>query len=269
MNWKTNGRLTVDGIGLEYICLGPAPDEAPTLVMLHEGLGSVELWRDVPQLLADSTGCGIFAYSRAGYGRSDAVPLPRPLDYMHREASDVLPDVLNQMGIQQAILMGHSDGATIAALYAGGSGDMRVRGQILIAPHFFHEPDGRAAIAEARKAFMDGKLREKLSKYHDHVDVAFLGWADSWLDPSSDDWNDADVIDYFRTPTLCIQGDADPYGTMLQIEEVSNRSYAPVDELRLPGIGHAPHIEAQEETLASITEFCKRLQRIEAEEVAI
>ena len=183
MTWVPEGRLTVGGLGLEYICLGPAPDDAPTIVMLHEGLGSVELWRDVPQRLADATGYGVFAYSRGGYGRSEPVSLPRPLDYMAREAEEVLPHVLDQMGIRKAVLLGHSDGATIAAIYAGSAGDMRVRGQILIAPHFFHEASGLAAIAEAREAFKAGELREKLAKYHDNVDVAFLGWAEAWLDP--------------------------------------------------------------------------------------
>lgn len=269
MNWTEHGTLNVGGLNLEYACHGPAPDAAPTLILLHEGLGCVALWRDLPQRLTEMTGFGVFAYSRAGYGRSDPVPLPRPLDYMEREAQEVLPLVLDQMHIQRAVLLGHSDGATIAALYAGGSGDMRVRGQILIAPHFFTEPFGLAAITQARAAFQSGGLQEKLSKYHDNVDVAFYGWADAWINPAQAEWNVADVIDYLRTPTLCIQGDQDPYGTMAQIDEVMTRSYAPVEELRLPGIGHAPHEEAAGECLETISDFCARLERIEAQRSAI
>lgn len=269
MIWQAEGKLTVNGLSLEYACHGAAPDQATTLVMLHEGLGCVDLWRDIPQRLAELTGFGVLVFSRAGYGRSDPVPLPRPLDYMEREAEDVLPKVLDQMGIRRCVLLGHSDGATIAALYAGGSGDMRVRGQILIAPHFFGEASGLAAIAEAREAFVSGDLKAKLAKYHTHVDVAFYGWADAWLDPGQAGWNVADAIDHLRTPTLCIQGDQDAYGTMAQLDEVMTRSYAPVDELRLPGVGHAPHLEATDQTLAEIADFCARLARIEAERVAL
>ena len=268
MGWAA-GAVAVAGHVLEYVRVGPPPAEAPTLVMLHEGLGSVGLWRDWPETLAKATGMGVLAYSRAGYGRSSPVDLPRPLDYMTREAVEVLGPLLDELGVHSAVLLGHSDGATIAGIYDGSVSDMRVRGMILIAPHFYHEPMGLDAIREARAAFDGGKLREKLAKYHADVDVAFRGWADAWLDPANADWNVAEVIDYLRTPTLCIQGDLDPYGTMAQIDEVADRSYAPVDDLRLTGIGHAPHIEAQEEVLECITEFCARLARIESEVVAL
>ncbi len=269
MTWTASGRMNINGFDLEYACHGPAPDTAPTLVLLHEGLGCVALWKDLPARLAEETGLGVIAYSRAGYGQSDPVPLPRPLDYMTREAEDSLGAVLDHLDIKQAILLGHSDGATIAALYAGGIEDFRVRGQILIAPHFFTEPMALKAIATAKDAYENGDLRDRLAKHHAHVDVTFKGWNDAWLAPGFVEWNVSECIDYLRMPSLVIQAEADPYGTMAQIEEVIERSYAPVDELRLPGVGHAPHLEATDQTLMAIKEFCARLVRIEQEEVAL
>ena len=258
------GRLQAAGFDLEYQCFGPPPGQAPTLVLLHEGLGAVALWRDFPQALADATGCGVFAYSRAGYGRSGPRALPWPLDYMTREATHVLPDVLQAIGFQNGILMGHGDGATIAAIYAGSVEDFRVRGLVLLAPHFFTEPMGLAAIAKARTAFEQGDLRAKLAKYHDTPDIAFRGWNDSWLAEGFAKWNVADVIDYLRIPTVAIQGDADEYGSLAQIEALETRSYAPVDVEILPQCGHAPHLDAPQAVLAAVGEFCARLARIEA-----
>jgi len=256
--------LAVSGLRLEAVCHGPPPSAAPTLVLLHEGLGCVALWRDFPQALAQATGFGVLAYSRAGYGGSDPVALPRPLDYMQREARDSVRPVLDAFGVRRAILLGHSDGASIAALYAGGSGDLRVRGLILMAPHVFTEPQGLAAIAEAKRAYEQGNLREKLAKYHAHVDVAFRGWNDAWLDPGFAAWNIEDCLDYIRAPTLVIQGEDDAYGTARQVEAVAARSYAPVETQMIPACGHAPHLEARDPTLAAVAEFCARLSRIEA-----
>jgi len=258
------GRLQAAGFDLEYQCFGPPPGQAPTIVLLHEGLGAVALWRDFPQALADAAGWGVFAYSRAGYGRSGPRALPWPLDYMTREATHVLPDVLQAIGFQNGILMGHSDGATIAAIYAGSVEDFRVRGLVLMAPHFFTEPMGLAAIAKARTAYEQGDLRAKLANYHDTPDIAFRGWNDSWLAEGFAKWNVADVIDYLRIPTLAIQGDADEYGSLAQIEALETRSYAPVDVEILPQCGHAPHLDAPQAVLAAVGEFCARLTRIEA-----
>ena len=177
--------ITVNGKTLEAVCYGPPPGKAPTIVMLHEGLGCVALWRDFPRKVAEATGFGVFAWSRAGYGQSDPVELPRPLDYMTREALDVLPGVLDAIGFRYGILLGHSDGASIAAIYAGGVEDFRVRGLVLMAPHFFTEEAGLQAIAAAKTAYEGGDLRERLAKYHGHVDNAFYGWNGAWLDPVS------------------------------------------------------------------------------------
>lgn len=256
-------KIEVDGAALEALCFGPSPGEAPTLVLLHEGLGCVALWRDFPRRLSERTGFGVFVWSRGGYGASDPVALPRPLDYMTREARQQVPHVLNAFGFRRGVLLGHSDGASIAALYAGGVEDFRVRGLILLAPHFFTEPSGLAAIARARTAFAEGDLRARLAKYHGHVDVAFRGWCDAWLDPGFAAWNIGDCLDYLRVPTLVIQGESDAYGTARQVEEVVTRSYAPVDVAMLANCGHSPHLEQPDLTLDAIAEFCARLERIE------
>lgn len=262
-------RLLVNGTALEYGCWGPAPDEAPTLVLLHEGLGSVAQWKGLPQALVDATGFGVFAYSRAGYGASDTISVPRPLEYMTREAEDTLGAVMDAAGIQQAVLLGHSDGATIAAIYAGSVSDMRVRGLILIAPHFFAEAGGLEEIRAAGKVYHTGDLRAKLAKYHKNVDAAFCGWHDAWTDPAFAKWNVADVIDHLRIPVLAVQGRDDPYGTLAQINEIATRIYSPLETLILDDCGHAPHLENPDATLAAISEFCDRLWRLEQQEVAL
>ena len=269
--WRAgaSSAVTIGGKRLETLCQGPAPDHTPTIVMLHEGLGCVALWRDFPQKLVAATGFGVFAYSRAGYGQSDPVKLPRPLDYMTREALETLPELLEAIGFRKGVLLGHSDGASIAAIYAGSVEDFRVRGLVLIAPHFFTEPSGLAAIAAAREAYEQGDLRARLAKYHQYVDSAFRGWNEAWLDPGFKAWNIADSIDYWRVPTLAIQGVGDQYGTLAQIREIETRAYSPVDVEILEGCKHSPHLEQPERTVAAIAEFCARLERIEASAVEV
>ena len=252
------GHIEAGGHRLEIARHPGARPEAPTLVLLHEGLGCVALWRDFPARLAAATGCAVVAYSRAGYGGSDPCALPRPLDYMTREAVDVLPEVLSQMGLGDHILVGHSDGATIAAIHAGRAPAPGLRGVCLIAPHFFTEPGGLAAIAAAREAYAVGDLRDRLAKYHGDVDAAFRGWNDAWLDPGFRDWNVEAVLDDIRVPLLALQGDADPYGTLAQVEVVSRRAGAAVETRILAGIGHAPHVEATEDTVATVAAFTAR-----------
>ncbi|MCB1448980.1 MAG: alpha/beta hydrolase [Nitratireductor sp.] len=263
----TAGWIEIRGKKLEAIAHGPPPGDAPTIVMLHEGLGCLELWRDFPQSLAEKTGMGVFAWSRAGYGRSDPVQMPRPLDYMTREAMDDLPEVLDAIGFRRGILLGHSDGASIAAIYAGGVEDFRVRGLVLIAPHFFTEQVGLDAIAAARTAYDSGDLRSKLARYHVNVDNAFRGWNDAWLDPRFRDWNIADAIDYWRIPVLAVQGEGDQYGTLAQIDEIEGRIYSPLDKVILTDCRHSPHVEATDRLLDAVGEFAARLQRIEDEPV--
>lgn len=263
--WKPGevSKVSAGGKSLEAVAYGPPPGKAPTIVMLHEGLGCVSLWRDFPQRLAEETGFGVFAWSRAGYGNSDPAELPRPLDYMTREALDVLPEVLDAIGFEYGILLGHSDGASIATIYAGGVEDFRVRGLVLIAPHFFTEPSGLASIAEARDDYEKGGLRERLARYHKDADNAFRGWNDAWLDPGFESWNIAEAIDYLRIPVLAIQGADDQYGTRAQIREIEDRIYSPVDVEIIAGCRHSPHLEHPDTTLAAIADFCARLDRIE------
>ncbi|WP_372884845.1 alpha/beta fold hydrolase [Shimia sp.] len=259
------GRIEIDGCGLEYRCHGPRPGEAPTVVMLHEGLGSALLWRDFPARLAAATGWGVLAYSRAGHGQSDLVDLPRPIDFMTREAEQVVPRLLDAIGFQSGVLLGHSDGATIAAIYAGSIEDFRVRGLILMAPHFFTEEMGLTEIARARDAYANDGLRDRMAKHHSDPDNTFRGWCDTWLDPEFKNWNVAEVIDYLRVPVLAIQGREDQYGTLAQIEEIENRSYAPVDVAILENCRHAPHLDQPERVLEVVTDYLERLRRIESE----
>lgn len=268
-DWSANphGLLDIEGVRLECACYGPSPDQAPTIVLLHEGLGSVSLWRDFPQKLGAATGFGVFAYSRQGYGQSQSIDLPRPLDFMTREAQGPLPELLDRIGLQRGILMGHSDGASISAIYAGSVADHRIRGLILMAPHFFTEPIGQAEIAQARIAFETTDLKDRLARHHRDPEGAFRGWNDTWLDPEFLSWNIGDVIDYFRIPTLAIQGRGDQYGTLAQIEEIETRSYAPVEMVVLEDCQHSPHLEQTDAVLEAVTDFTQRLERIEAEVV--
>jgi pimeloyl-ACP methyl ester carboxylesterase len=254
-----NGFLRVGASDLEYRMIGPAPDDAPTIIMLHEGLGCVGLWGDFPDRLAAATGAGVFVYSRAGYGASTPVTPPRPLDYMHREALDVLPDLLDQIGFRRGQLLGHSDGASIAAIYAGGVQDHRVRGVAMIAPHFVVEDIGLAAIAETGKAYESGGLKEKLARWHRDVDNTFYGWREAWLDPKFRDWDISEYLAYVRVPVAILQGADDQFGTLRQIEIPNEECYCPVDVTIIPDTGHSPHREAPQVTLDTITEFAGRI----------
>lgn len=263
MDWR-DGMIEVGGYRLETRVAGPAPDGGPVIALLHEGLGSAGLWRDFPEALSQATELSVFAYSRAGYGLSDPKPLPWPLDYMTREAMDVLPGVLDALGADEVILCGHSDGATIAAIHAGRVRDPRVRGLILMAPHFFTEPEGLAAIAEAKTLYDAGGLRERMAKHHRDPDNAFRGWNDSWLHPDFEAWNVAEVINGFTVPVLVIQGRDDQYGTLAQVSEVSSRAPRRVTEAILADCAHAPHLEARAATLGAIESFVDTLRVAEA-----
>src|ERR1700694_6101343 len=177
------GFLRIGASDLKYRMIGPAPDEAPAIVMLHEGLGSAGLWGDFPDRLQAATGAGVLVYSRAGYGASTPVKLPRPLDYMHVEALDVLPDLLDQIGFRRGLLLGHSDGASIAAIYAGANQDHRVQGLAMIAPHFIVEDISVASIAETKTAYETTGLKSNLARWQRDVDNAFYGWKRASLHP--------------------------------------------------------------------------------------
>jgi len=260
--FSPTGFLSIDGAELEYRMIGPAPDAAPTLVMLHEGLGSVGLWGDFPEKLQARTGMGVFAYSRSGYGASSPAKLPRPMDYMHREALDVLPKILETIGFRRGLLVGHSDGASIAAIYAGGIQDHRIRGLALIAPHFVVEDISVKSIAAIKTLYEQGDLKPKLARWHRNVDNAFYGWNGAWLDPAFRDWDISDYLAYVRVPVAIVQGEDDQYGTSRQIEIAQEECYCPVDISLIAGAGHSPHREAAESTLATIADFADRILHV-------
>jgi pimeloyl-ACP methyl ester carboxylesterase len=254
----TEAGIILDGRRLEAAWWGPHPAQAPTLVLLHEGLGCVELWRDVPERLAAETGHGVFAYSRFGYGRSDPAPLPRPMTYMRDEALKVLPRMLDAAGITRAILIGHSDGGSIASIYAGAVRDPRIAGVVLIAAHFFVEDLNIESIARIRTEYETKDLRSRLERYHTNVDVAFRGWNDAWLDPR---FRDFDITEYLPTipvPVLALQGADDPYGTEAQLQVLRRHVTSPLKTKLIPGARHAPHLEAKETTIPIIASFAQR-----------
>jgi pimeloyl-ACP methyl ester carboxylesterase len=257
-----SGFLRIGASDLEYRTIGPAPEEAPTIVMLHEGLGSAGLWGDFPEKLQAATGAGIFVYSRAGYGASTPAKLPRSLDYMHIEALEVLPRLLEAIGFRRGLLLGHSDGASIAAIYAGGVADHRIRGLAMIAPHFVVEDISVTSIAEIKTAYETSGLREKLARWHRDVDNAFYGWNGAWLDPKFRGWDISEYLAYIRVPVAILQGSDDQYGTIRQIEIAQEECYCPVDVTIIPGAGHSPHREAPGATLDAISEFATRILHV-------
>jgi pimeloyl-ACP methyl ester carboxylesterase len=245
---------------LEAAWWGKGPEAAPTILLLHEGLGSLSLWRDFPERLAAATGCGVMAFSRFGYGQSDGIALPRPLDAMQREGREVLPRVLDATGIRRCILLGHSDGGSIAVIHAGSHQDQRVRGLVLLAPHVFVEDVALPAIRAARQRWEEDDLRARLARHHRDPEAAFLGWNDTWLHPDFPHVFDLQPdVAHIRVPILVIQGEADPYGTPEQVQAIEREAYCPVEALLLPGIGHAPHQEAPEAVLAAVQDFAARL----------
>jgi pimeloyl-ACP methyl ester carboxylesterase len=249
--------MIIDHRFLEAQWWGPAPEAAPTLVLLHEGLGCVALWRDVPEALVEATGCGVFAYSRFGYGGSDAATLPRPMCYMHDEALHVLPRVLDAAGVRRAVLLGHSDGGSIAAIHGGAVRDARVVGVAMIAAHFFVEDSNIAAIRAVKADYEQGDLRQRLARYHRDVDVAFRGWNDAWLDPRFRAFDITQQVARIEVPVLALQGEADPYGTAEQLRVLERCASCPVQTRLVAGARHAPHLEARQATLDAIVPFVR------------
>jgi pimeloyl-ACP methyl ester carboxylesterase len=262
MALKDADLLLLDAATLEYRMIGPRPDEAPTIVLLHEGLGCAALWRDFPERLSEATGLGVFVYSRQGYGASSPCKVPRPLTYMHQEAIETLPKLLDAIGFESGLLVGHSDGASIAAIHGGAVADPRVRGLVLMAPHFFTEDMGIASIAEARTAFETTNLRERLQKYHgDNVDCAFWGWNRAWLDPEFRNWDLREFLPRITVPVLILQGEDDQYGTPAQIACAEELCGDGTESLLLPDCAHSPFREQPERTLTATRDFIARLKQ--------
>ena len=227
---------------------------APTLVFLHEGLGSVALWKDFPARVAEATGCPVLVYSRAGYGRSSPAVLPRVPNYMHVEALTVLPALLDQLGITDPVLVGHSDGASIALLHAG-SGSRPVRALVALAPHVFVEDMSIASIDEVRRQYETTDLREKLARRHADPDAAFRGWNDVWLAPAFRSWNIEACLPGVRCPLLLIQGSDDEYGSAAQLDAIERQVGGKVARIELADCRHSPHRDQPEATLAAIADF--------------
>ncbi|MEJ0020258.1 MAG: alpha/beta hydrolase [Acetobacteraceae bacterium] len=242
---------------LETRWWGPPADAAPTLVLLHEGLGCVALWRDFPEALAAATGCGVFAYSRFGYGGSDGVTLPRPMTYMHDEALAVLPPVMDAGGVRRAVLIGHSDGGSIASIHAGAVRDARVAGVVMIAAHFFVEDLNIAAIRTIRTHYEQGDLRPRLARYHRDVEMAFRGWNDVWLDPRFRGFDITGEVARIEVPVVALQGTDDPYGSEEQLRLLERTATCPVQTRLIAEARHAPHLEARAATMAAIVPFVR------------
>ncbi len=246
--------VTVDGLAIEVADL-PGDGARRALMLLHEGLGSVGLWRGFPQGLREATGRRVIAFSRSGHGRSDPPRAPRTPAFFHEEALAVLPELLAELGAPEPLLVGHSDGASIALIYASAH---RVAGLVLLAPHVVVEDVTVAAIRGTRSEFEDGALRERMARHHDHPDAAFHGWCDVWLDPAFRDWSleaDAEAVD---APMLLIQGADDPYGTLDQLDRIEARVRGEAQRLVVPG-GHSPHLDEPDAVVAAIARFAAAL----------
>jgi pimeloyl-ACP methyl ester carboxylesterase len=270
MQTHSSQQIKIRGIGLETLSIAPpAGADGPTLVFLHEGLGSVRMWRDWPARLCAQLGCAGLVYSRQGYGQSEPVPdvrgpsgqkegrrhgrlLP---DYMHCEAFEVLPALLRALGIERPVLLGHSDGGTIALLHASRS---EVSGCIVMAPHVMVEPLSLQAIALARQAFEQGALRERLTPFHANVDCAFWQWNEVWLSPAFANFDIRADLPGIKAPLLAIQGEDDPYGTLAQIEDIA-QAVPHTRLLTLPACGHAPHRDQPQAVEHAVTDFMASL----------
>jgi pimeloyl-ACP methyl ester carboxylesterase len=224
-------------------------------VFLHEGLGSVSMWKDFPDEVAARIGCGALVYSRYGNGESGVLREARAVSYMHDEALHALPELLEERGIDDAILIGHSDGASIALIYTGEIGT-RVRAIVAEAPHVFVEDVSVRSIAAAKTAYENGDLKARLARYHRDVDRTFYGWNDIWLHPDFRAWNILEPVKKIRTPMLLVQGENDEYGTLAQLDALrAHAKNSAVDSLVLAKCGHSPHRDRREATVAAIATF--------------
>ena len=249
-------QISAAGHSLEYQWIeGPA--SRPTLVFLHEGLGSIRQWRDFPQQVARASGCRALVYDRYGYGKSDVLREERVgVEFMHDGALNELPELLENLNIENPVLVGHSDGASIALIHAG---TYQVRGVAVLAPHVFIEDICEKSIAEARKQFETTDLPQRLGKYHRDSCKTFYLWADAWLDPAFLDWNIEEYLPRIKCPVLAIQGEADEYGTMAQLAAIARGVGGPCELLKLPDCGHSPHRDQPEKVLQAVADFTKRI----------
>lgn len=251
------GRLALGEERIEFRWFGEGSGDA-AIVLLHEGLGSVSAWRGFPQALAAATGRPVLAYSRPGYGGSSRRPAPWPRDFMHREAEQVLPRLLAALGVERPLLIGHSDGGSIALLHAAAG--HAVEGLVLMAPHVFVEERTLEGIRAAVAAWRAGDLARGLERHHgDNARHCFEGWSGVWLSPAFRDWNIEAAAQAVSVPMLLIQGVDDEYGTLAQLEAIRRRARGPVRQLVLEACGHAPHRDRPERTVHAIAAFAHEL----------
>jgi len=249
--------VVVKGRRLEVQRMSGATPGAPELVFLHEGLGSVSHWKDFPPRIALDTGCSVTVYSRYGCGNSDVLTEDRAVTYMHEEALSVLPELLACLHIENPILIGHSDGASIALIHAGGHG--HVRGLVLLAPHVFVEDLSVASISDAKTKFETTNLPEKLARHHRDAARTFWGWNRIWLHPDFRSWNIEEYLPRITCPILVIQGLDDQYGTVAQVKAIAQQAGGPVEVLPLEECKHSPQRDQMDATLAAIARFVRRL----------
>lgn len=243
--------LTAAGRALEYEWID---GREPALVFLHEGLGSIRQWRDFPARLAQATGCRALVYNRYGYGDSDVLAEPRVgVHFMHDEALVALPQVLASLGIEAPVLVGHSDGASIALIYAGAGHPAQALA--LMAPHVFVEDLCIRSIAAAKRTFEASDIRERLGKYHRDPAKTFYLWNDVWLDPEFLRWNIEEYLPGVRVPVLAIQGEDDEYGTMRQLDAIARQVAGGCELLKLPRCGHSPHRDQPDAVLVALARF--------------
>ena len=247
------------GRSLAYEWIGEARESSPALVFLHEGLGSIRQWRDFPAKVAEATGCRALVYDRYGYGQSDVLAEPRrTVRFMHDEGLVALPEMLLELELKNPILIGHSDGASIALIHAGAG--HATRGVVAMAPHVFIEPVCLSSIRTATETFESTDLAQKLGRYHRDARKTFYGWADVWLDPEFEGWDiRADYLPGVRCPVLALQGRDDEYGTMAQLDEIARRVRGPCELLKLDHCGHAPFRDQPETVLTAIRQFVHRI----------
>ena len=245
--------VRIDGRRLDTRIVGPG-DKAPSQVFLHEGLGSVDLWRSYPAEVATATGQRTAVYSRYGHGWSDVQREPRPVDFMDHEASVVLPELIQAAGVNGPILIGHSDGASIALLYASRHD---VAAMVLLAPHVFTEPGGLGEIRDFSERFGDTDLVERMAKYHHDPVATFHAWSDVWLNPDFEPWNIESALADVTCPVLLIQGEDDEYGTKAQLDAISRQLGGVVDELLLSDCRHSPHLDRGTATTDATVGFIK------------
>jgi pimeloyl-ACP methyl ester carboxylesterase len=245
---------TVDGLHVE---VGELPGDGGrrAVVLLHEGLGSVGLWRDFPRALHAATGRRVVAFSRFGHGRSDPPRAPRTPAFFHAEAHEVLPVLLAQLDAPEPLLVGHSDGASIALVHAARH---PVSGLALLAPHVFLEDSMVGPIQVTRREYEEGELRARLARHHDDPDAAFHGWCDVWLDPAMRDWTLEPDAAEVTAPTLLVQGAEDEYASLAHLDRIEARVRGPVSRLVVAG-GHSPHLEQSEAVVEAIAAFARGL----------